>query len=110
VSVGVGGGRGNGHSYFSAVSPDGRYVGFVSDATNLVAKDSNLTTDTFVRDMATKTTYRVNVTNDGTQAGTDLGPPAPTISRGGIVAFVSEWPLLAADTNVQGDIYVRAVP
>jgi Tol biopolymer transport system component len=41
VSVSSGGGQGNGWSYDSSISADGRYVAFVSAATNLVANDTD---------------------------------------------------------------------
>ncbi|HEY0352723.1 MAG TPA: hypothetical protein VGC68_03710, partial [Enterovirga sp.] len=36
--------------YASSISPDGRFVFFASNATNLVAGDTNGTADVFVRD------------------------------------------------------------
>lgn len=38
-------------SYFSSMSPDGRYVGFTSDATDLVPGDINNAADVFLRDL-----------------------------------------------------------
>jgi hypothetical protein len=34
----------------TAVTPDGRFVGFMSSADNLVPDDTNLSADVFVRD------------------------------------------------------------
>jgi hypothetical protein len=53
VSVSSRGAQGNNISarYAPSVSGDGRYVAFVSDASNLVPGDTNGTTDVFVRDM-----------------------------------------------------------
>jgi len=51
-----------------AMSADGRYVTFVSDASNLVADDTNAKCDVFVHDRITGTTERVNVASDGSQA------------------------------------------
>ncbi|MBK8979065.1 MAG: hypothetical protein IPM29_24475 [Planctomycetes bacterium] len=50
-----------------AVSADGRFVAFVSNASNLVPGDSNGVSDVFVRDLATGTTERVNVSTSGAQ-------------------------------------------
>src|SRR5207247_11010915 len=66
VSVASGGGtQGNGKSggffAFPALSADGRFVAFQSDATNLVAGDTNGTTDVFVYDRQTATTERASV-------------------------------------------------
>ena len=40
-------GESNGHSYNPAISGDGQWIVFESDATNLVAGDSNATRDIF---------------------------------------------------------------
>ena len=61
------------------LSADGRFVVFVSTATNLVAGDTNNADDVFVRDRRNGTTERVNVSSSGAQSnaesfiGGDLG-------------------------------------
>jgi Tol biopolymer transport system component len=52
ISVGPRGRQANGESDVPAVSADGRYVAFQSDATNLVPADTNGRLDVFVRDRA----------------------------------------------------------
>ncbi|MDP2937411.1 MAG: hypothetical protein Q8O86_13075 [Dehalococcoidia bacterium] len=72
VSVASDGTQGNNVSgYHSAISADGRYVAFRSDAFNLVPGDTNGTTDVFVHDMQTGQTTRVSVTSDGPQGRDD---------------------------------------
>ncbi|HET9485176.1 MAG TPA: hypothetical protein VFO79_14540, partial [Xanthomonadales bacterium] len=66
-SVGAGGTQADGISYAPALSRDGRYVLFLSDATNLVAGDTNGTTDAFVRDRQLGLTLRVSVGSGGVQ-------------------------------------------
>ena len=122
ASVDSAGALGNGASAAVAgptISNDGRYVAFASDATNLVAGDTNGVTDAFVHDMSTGTTIRVSVNADGTQAVpsplpagvTDTTTPLvaggnPQISGdGSTVAFESEAPLTADDTNGVMDVY-----
>src|SRR5215210_6384469 len=56
-----------GHSLGSATSADGRYVTFLSGATNLVAGDTNGASDVFFLDMQAATTERVSVDSSGTQ-------------------------------------------
>ena len=51
VSVGAAGLQGNHASYRTSISADGRLVGFVSEASNLVAADTNDLADLFVRDL-----------------------------------------------------------
>lgn len=53
VSVSAAGVQGNGASYEPAISADGRFVAFHSDATNLVAGDTNGAPDVFVATYAT---------------------------------------------------------
>jgi hypothetical protein len=50
VSVDSAGNQGNSHSYYPAISADGRYVAFSSDASNLVLGDTNGIRDVFVHD------------------------------------------------------------
>lgn len=67
VSLAINGGLSNGASSRPAISADGRYVAFLSYASNLVAGDTNTKPDIFVRDRATGTTERVSVTSSGDQ-------------------------------------------
>lgn len=81
VSVSPSGGQADGPSGSPAMSGDGRLVAFASEASNLVADDTNEASDVFVRDRAEAATERVSVTSGGAQAG---GPSrAPSISPNG---------------------------
>ena len=51
----------NGASYLPAISADGRFVAFESEASNLVKGDTNGVFDVFVRNRTTGTTERVSV-------------------------------------------------
>ena len=101
-------GSGNYHSSFSAISADGRYVAFLSDASDLVANDFNGKGDVFVRDMVTNTTTLVSVNQAGVAGGLDQ-PHAPLISPDGrFVIFVSNARNLSPDdTNYNPDVFVR---
>lgn len=111
------GDQANGRTYLRpAISGNGRYVAYVSEATNLVAGDTNDTADVFVRDLRTGRTIRANVTGTGAQAnrGTDGDVPwsvtgSVTISTDGrYVAFHSgATNLVPGDTNGVGDVFVR---
>lgn len=68
VSLGEGGVQGNGASARPALSDDGRYISFESDATNLVAGDTNAARDVFVYDGVSGSVERVSLASDGTQA------------------------------------------
>jgi Tol biopolymer transport system component len=115
VSVGAGGAQGNSHSatYFGgarvpiAVSEDGRYLAFNSDASNLVAGDSNLFRDLFVRDRLLGTTQRVDLAYDGAQSN-GLSDNVAISDNGRFVAFQSfSNVLVPSDTNGFADVFVR---
>ena len=89
------------------ISADGRYVAFISSASNLVPGDTNSSDDIFVRDRQAGTTYRVSVATDSTQANGSSS--WPSISDDG--RFVAFWSgastLVADDTNGAGDVFVH---
>ncbi|UCG88703.1 MAG: PKD domain-containing protein, partial [Gemmatimonadota bacterium] len=107
VSVATDGTQGNAESRDSAISADGRFVSFVSEATALVAGDTNGSLDVFVRDRLTGQTERVSVASDGTQG--DSASWAGNISGNGrYVAFSSLASNLAAlDDNAAFDVFVH---
>src|SRR5437660_1771357 len=78
VSVDSAGNQADGESSSPAISADGRFVAFVSFATNLVPSDSNGRGDVFVRDRLTQTTERVSVDSAGNEA--NRGSDGPSIS------------------------------
>ncbi|GMT41935.1 MAG: hypothetical protein IEMM0002_0346 [bacterium] len=90
------------------ISADGRYVVFYSEATNLVADDTNGEGDIFMYDTVSLETTRVSVASDGTQGNRSSWGP-PTISADGrYVAFYSyATNLVAGDTNALGDVFVH---
>lgn len=100
---------GNGGSSQASVSQDGQYVAFKSDATNLVAFDSNGDDDVFRHDTLSGTTLRVSLSTAGAQGNGDSA--APSISADGrFIAFESgATNLVAGDTNAARDIFLRDV-
>lgn len=107
VSVGPGGVQGNSGSDDAAVSVDGRFVAFHSDASNLVPGDTNDITDVFVRDRQAGTTRRVSVGPGGAQA--DSSSRGPDITPNGrFVAFESDARnLVPGDTNNEVDVFLH---
>jgi Tol biopolymer transport system component len=108
VSLATDGTVGNDDSYQPCISADGRFVAFVSDASNLVAGDTNGIADLFVRDLQTGATTRVNLDSGGNQA--DKGPnyDACMSADGRFVAFTSDATnLVAGDTNGCPDVFVH---
>lgn len=89
-----------------AISDDGRYVAFMSAATNLVPGDTNGWMDVFVNDLAFGATERASV-GAGGQANAQSGVSGLS-SHGTVVVFQSAASnLVADDTNGAGDIFVR---
>jgi uncharacterized repeat protein (TIGR01451 family) len=108
VSLGLKGAQGDGDSNMlgigtnTAISDDGRFVAFKSEATNLVRGDRNGVTDVFVHDRLVGTTERISVDSDGRQAAG--GGDQPAISPDGrFVAFVTR----DFDTDFADDVYLR---
>jgi Tol biopolymer transport system component len=100
----------DGDSGAPSVSADGRYVVFESDASTLVAGDTNDARDVFVRDMQIGTIERVSVTNGGGQAnGSSYLSCARSISADGryVVFASSANNLVSGDTNGSMDVFVR---
>jgi LPXTG-site transpeptidase (sortase) family protein len=96
----------NGSSYVLAISTNGRYVAFNSDASNLVTGDTNGAWDIFVRDRIAGNTTRVSVASDGTQANADSFGLAIS-ANGRYVAFSSHASnLVTGDTNGRPDVFV----
>lgn len=107
VSRSSDGTAGNSTSLLPAISPDGKFVAFLSYATNLVDGDTNGVVDIFVRDVKKGTTQRVNVGPEGLQA--NLNSTTPSLSaRGKFVAFASEATNLLAtdDDNGVTDVFL----
>ena len=118
VSVTSGGGEGNGPSFGSSISADGRYVAIKSWATNLVIGDGNNEADVFVRDRDVDedgifdepgqvSTVRISVDSNGAEGN---GPSIkPAISADGRYVAFESWAsnLVTGDTNGQEDVFVH---
>ncbi|MEO7936216.1 MAG: hypothetical protein ABIR27_08150 [Dokdonella sp.] len=93
ISVATGGGQANSQSRFPAISGNGRYVVFTSDASNLVSGDSNAAADIFLRDRLLGTTTRISNKSDGTQSDA-VSYTANISGDGSRIVFVSHGRLL----------------
>jgi Tol biopolymer transport system component len=107
VSVSSTGVQGNGNSRFPAISADGRYVAFASNASNFIAGDVGISWDIFVHDTLTGETRCVSRSNTGALGNNhSLGRPALS-GDGRFVAFSSSASnLVPGDTNNVDDIFV----
>lgn len=89
------------------MSLDGRWVAFSSDASNLVAGDTNLVADVFLRDLQTNTITRASVGPKGAQANGASHSPSLSVD-GRYLAFVTEATnLVAGDSNGRHDIVLK---
>ncbi|MCK5230704.1 MAG: DUF4347 domain-containing protein, partial [Desulfobulbaceae bacterium] len=118
ISVDSAGVEGDNHSYKPSISDDGRYVAFYSDATNLVAGDTNVVSDVFVHDRDADndgifdeaggiSTVRASLHSDGSQATGNSY--APSISGDGrhVVFASSATDLITGDTNANTDTFIH---
>ena len=98
-----------------AVSADGRFVAFASDASNLVPGDGNGVLDVFVRDTVSNTTERVSVSSAEVEGDGPSSAHALAISPSGrFVTFTSLATNLAAGNDDAicapdpcPDVYIR---
>jgi len=116
ISVSESGRQSNGSSYEAAISADGRYVAFVSEATNLMKqRDTNRAPDVYLRDTIRNVTELVSAGVAGNPAnGTSAHPSVSADGR--IVVFQSDASNLVCgvrcadgerDINLVADIFVR---
>lgn len=104
---------GNDSSLYTDMTPDGRFVAFVSAASNLVPGDTNNVGDVFVRDRRTGLTERVSLGIRGAEGDGDsnflgIGTDPSISDDGRYVAFKSEATnLVKGDRNNVTDVFVR---
>ncbi len=103
-----------GNLFEFAMSGNGRFVAFTSNATNVVPGDTNGFFDVFVEDTCigapagcTLSTTRASLANDGSQANADSHVSSLS-ADGRVVAFTSEATnLVANDTSPFPKVFVR---
>ncbi len=108
VTVALDGGPANSYSWLPDISPDGRYVAFASNASNLVEGDLAGQWDIFRHDRATGRTERVNVAPDGSEANdmSGLGDGAVISAAGHVVFSTLASNLAANDDNGTYDVFI----
>jgi Tol biopolymer transport system component len=107
ASVATNGDLAEGWSGEPAISSDGRYVVFTSDADNLVANDTNDAGDVFVRDRVARTTRRVSLSATSAQVSGESFD-ASISDDGRYVAFTSDARnVVPSDGNGWEDVFVR---
>lgn len=97
----------NGSSASPTISSDGRYVGFLSLASNLIDSDTNSSSDLFLVDTQQSTLERVSINSDRRQLK-GASKRAAISSDGRYIAFQSEASnAVDRDTNKTADIFVH---
>lgn len=107
ATIGLNGAEANGSSYYPFISADGRFVGFHSEASNLVAGDGNGARDVFVYDRVTGITERISVNTAG-QGGVGDSSDVSLSADGCFAVFHSAASLVGGDGNNVSDIYLRS--
>jgi len=119
LSRGMNGKQANGDAWEVAMSTNGRFIAFNSDATNLVSADNNGARDVFVYDRdfdndgdfddvtsITRASVKNNTANDDGHGGECLHPSISGDGR--YIAFSSTFnDLVTGDTNNKADVFVR---
>ncbi len=106
VSVGPNG-QGNNLSASPTISPNGRYITFYSDSSNLTPEGGNGFDQSYVRDLQMGTTTLVSTGSNGEGNGQSYYPPALS-ADGRYVAFASNSSNLApGGTNGRWQIFLR---
>ena len=97
--------QGNNYSNYPCVSPDGRYVAFEAESSNLVTGDTNGNSDIFRKDFVTGETVRCSTGSSGNQANSYSFNPSLS-ADGRYAAFRSyATNLVSIDTNVSYDVF-----
>ncbi|MEA2012654.1 MAG: hypothetical protein U9O87_06170 [Verrucomicrobiota bacterium] len=103
--------EGNSWSRNPAISADGRYIAFNSQANNLSLDDNNTNWDTFLYDRINEEIKIISIGHDGSPANTTIGDARlypPSLSCDGkLLAYASDASnLIDNDTNGKYDIFV----
>lgn len=97
----------NGLSQLPALSADGRWLAYASEASDLVMGDGNGVSDIFLHDRSTATTLRISHSSTGQEGDASSFWPALS-ADGSVVAYQSfARNLVSADGNAQPDIFLH---
>jgi Tol biopolymer transport system component len=97
----------NFNSGVPSLSADGRYIAYMSYATNLVPGDMNVSADVFVHDRVSGATSLASVSYNALQGNGDSGFPQISGDGRSVVFWSTASNLVQADGNRVGDVFVR---
>jgi hypothetical protein len=115
LSLAPDGSQGNQDSTLPSISPDGHFVTFLSQASNLIGNDTNGEQDVFARNLRTGITWRVDRGINGAQPDAPqraaVSPPQIITTPAGnpeTAYNVSAGNLVPGDTNGGDDVFVTS--
>jgi hypothetical protein len=100
-------GQANGGSEAIAISGDGRYIVYNSNADNLVGGDTNNAFDVYIHDNWTFLTRRASLGNGGQPSPAACFGTAVSADGRFVVFHTIAGNLVAGDTNAKGDVFLR---
>ncbi len=107
ISVSRTGGNANGGSTGRpAISGDGRYVSFLSLASNLVTGDTNNAADLFIRDRATGITTRPSLSATAAELSDDVNALAMTPDGRYLLFSTGDNTVIPGDDNAHPDLFL----
>ncbi len=107
ISTDALGGQGNRESLIAAFSPDGTKVAFRSYASNLVAGDTNATSDIFLKDLTTGAITLLSADSLGAQGNGTTSDIAFSPDGTKILLRSAASNLTPGDTNGTWDIFLK---
>ncbi len=105
ISRSTTGQRANHYSYYPIISADGRYVAYLSKASDIVPEDTQQVQDVYVYDRVNGTTELASLNSQGQQVTVDAYDPSIS-ADGRYVAFHTDGAYDPADVG-RTDVYVR---
>ncbi len=99
------------NTFTAGLSDDGRYVAFVSAATDFVGNDANGVPDVFRKDLSTGALVRDDESSTGVEAEVGAKQPVAMTATGDAVFFDTDSTNIndsGADTNGKRDIYEKS--
>lgn len=107
ISKSSAGALGDLDSEYPRISPDGRFITFASNASNLVTDDTNSISDIYLHDLLTGVTSRLSMAADGTQGNAYSSAWAEFSGDASLIGFTSSASnLVPNDTNGAPDVFV----
>jgi Tol biopolymer transport system component len=110
ASVSSAGAQGDSESWQASITPDGRYVGFFSHASNLDPLDGDGLAGSFVHDTWTGVTRLVCLNSFGVKSNGQSGPARVSADGQTTVFMSSGTNLVLDDTHANLDVFVHHMP